>query len=131
MKLRTGRVDAPIIARDTAPLQIAGRIEDVEIRAPNRARIVLTPSMSDRINASVLALRLSLTKRIEKAIPGPDGAISAALISGTRGGIPDEDTDAYRDSGLALRSPGCIWPWRDSESSSCFALCSRCGRGSP
>jgi len=210
-KLRSERVDAPIIARDTAPLQITGRIEDVEIRAPNRARIVLAPSMmektaalprrvrltligakavqaalpgasvtalavlrpppepalphgydfarwayfqgiggvgftygapklvegapppsiSDRINASVLALRLSLTERIEKAIPGPDGAISAALISGTRGGIPGEDTDAYRDSGLAhvlsisglhlalaglgiffvLRALLALWPW--------------------
>jgi len=210
-KLRTMRVEAPVIARDIGPVRIQGRIEDVEIRAPNRARIVLapsmiekmgspprrvrltlmgakavqaaipgasvsalamlrpppepalphgydfarwaffqgiggvgftygaptllaetpTPSLSDRVRAFVLAWRLSLTERIQKAVPGPDGAISAALITGTRAGIPEEDTDAYRDSGLAhvlsisglhlglaglgiffvLRALLALWPW--------------------
>jgi competence protein ComEC len=180
-KLRTERMDAPIIARDTGPVRVTGRIEDVEIRAANRARIVLAPSsledsdtpparvrvtligtravetavpgahvsalavlrpppepvlphgydfarwayfqgiggvgftygapqpidnapeptMTERFRASILAWRLAITKRVETAVPGPDGAIAAALITGTRASISEEDTEAYRDSGLA------------------------------
>jgi competence protein ComEC len=180
-KLRTERVDAPIIARDTGPVRVTGRIEDVEIRAANRARIVLAtssledsdappkrvrltligtraveaavpgahisalaallpppepvlpygydfarwayfqgiggvgftygapqpmedapaPTLVERFRAAILAWRLAITKRVESAVPGPDGAIAAALITGTRASISEEDTEAYRDSGLA------------------------------
>jgi competence protein ComEC len=180
-KLRTERVDAPIIARDTGPVRLTGRIEDVEIRAANRARVVIAlhsledsdapprrvrltlmgaravataipgasvsalaslrpppepvlphgydfarwayfqgiggvgftfgapqpaeatqpPNMSERARAAILSWRLSMTKRIESAVAGPDGAIAAALITGTRAAISEEDTQAYRDSGLA------------------------------
>jgi len=180
-KLRTERVAAPIIARDTGPVRITGRIENVEIRAANRARIVLTtstledsdappgrvrltligaravaaavpgsfvsalavlrpppepvlpngydfarwayfqgiggvgftygapqpveaaraPTIAERVRADILAWRLAITKRVETAVPGPDGAIAAALITGTRASISEDDTEAYRDSGLA------------------------------
>ena len=179
-KLRTARVDAPIIARDTGPVRVTGRIENVEIRAANRARIVLAtstmedsdappkrvrltligaraveaavpgafvsalavlrplpepvmpygydfsrwayfqgiggvgftygapqttegppPSMTDDARAAILSWRLGITKRVETAVPGPDGTIAAALITGTRAAISEEDTEAYRDSGLA------------------------------
>lgn len=43
-KLRTDSIAAPVIARETGPVDIEGRIESVEIRAANRARIVLAPS---------------------------------------------------------------------------------------
>jgi len=37
-KIRTERVDAPIIARETGPVRITGRIESVEIRAARVGR---------------------------------------------------------------------------------------------
>ena len=181
-KIRTLRMDAPVITRDTGPVQLTGRIESVDIRAPNRARIVLTPTKLgdgrtplpssvrltligaksvavaqpgavvsalamlrpppepalphgydfarwayfqglgavgftygapklveaapapgfwERFMLQIEALRLSMTRRIETAIPGPDGSIAAALITGERGEIDEEDVQAYRDSGLA------------------------------
>ena len=42
-----------------------------------------------------------MTRRIVAAIPGPDGSVAAALITGERGEIDEEDVRAYRDSGLA------------------------------
>jgi len=44
---------------------------------------------------------MALTERIKRAVPGPDGSIAAALITGERAAIPEEDATAYRDSGLA------------------------------
>ena len=178
--LRTRIVAAPVISRDTAPVRVTGRIEDVDIRAPDRARLILSvssiagggtkpdyvrltvsggraiaasqpgavisalavlrpppepalphgydfarwawfqsiggvgfvygtprvirappPSAMDRINSRLDELRLSMTDRIERAIPGPDGSIAAALITGERGEIDPDDNQAYRDSGLA------------------------------
>ena len=209
-KLRTERVDAPIIARDTGPVRITGRIENVEIRAANRARIVLAtstmedsaappgrvrltligaraveaavpgafvsalavlrpppepvlphgydfarwayfqgiggvgftygapqpaegaqPGMMDRFKASILSWRLGITKRVESAVPGPDGAIAAALITGTRAAI-----SGGRHRGLSrfwvwptcCRSRACIWGSRDWAFSSSYARCSRCRR---
>lgn len=42
-----------------------------------------------------------LTDRIERALPGPAGAIAAALLTGERSGIPDEVNTAMQLSGLA------------------------------
>jgi competence protein ComEC len=181
-KLRTHLIDAPMITRDLGPVPLIGRIESVDIKAPNRARIVLAPSklgdgktappryvrltligakavavaqpgavvsalavlrpppepsmphgydfarwayfhgigavgftygapkpleappsasFLDREFARVENLRLSMTARITTAIPGPDGSIASALITGERGEIGEEDVQAYRDSGLA------------------------------
>ena len=181
-KLRTLRIDAPVIARDMGPVTLIGRIESVDVRAPNRVRIVLAPSQigdgktapprsvrltsigakavaaavpgaqvsvlavlrpppepampngydfarwayfhgiggvgftygapkpleapppatfAGKLQSRVEILRLSMTKRIATAIPGPDGAIAAALVTGERGEIDEDDTQAYRDSGLA------------------------------
>ena len=178
--LRTRIVAAPVISRETDPVRITGRVEDVDIRAPDRARVILAvssiagggtkpdfvrltvsggraisasqpgavisalavlrpppepalphgydfarwawfqgiggvgfvygtprvirapvPGVMDRINARLDVLRLSMTARIERAIPGPDGSIAAALITGERGEIDPDDNQAYRDSGLA------------------------------
>jgi len=181
-KLRTYRIDAPIIARDMGPVRLTGRIENVDIRSPNRARIVLSPitlgdgkterpalvrltligakavaaakpgavvsalavlrpppepampqgydfarwayfhriggvgftygapqpleaapapGQFDSLRVRVEALRLAMTKRVTSAIAGTDGNIAAALITGERGEIDEDDNQAYRDSGLA------------------------------
>ena len=210
-KMRTLRIDAPIIARDTGPVRLTGRIESVDIRAPNRARIVLAPeTFGDgktkspatvrltlsgaksvaaaqpgalvsalamlrpppepalpngydfarwayfhrigavgftygapkileappqgfiaSLRARIENLRLAMTKRITAVIPGADGNIAAALITGERGQIDEDDNQAYRDSGLAhvlsisgvhlalaglgifwvLRALLALWPW--------------------
>ncbi|NQV81557.1 MAG: ComEC/Rec2 family competence protein [Alphaproteobacteria bacterium] len=47
------------------------------------------------------AFRKTLVTRIRSALPGPDGAIAAALMTGDRGAIPAADLTALRDSGLA------------------------------
>lgn len=51
--------------------------------------------------AKVDALRAAVDARIAAALPGETGAISTALITGNRGGISQEVTQAMRDSGLA------------------------------
>ena len=181
-KLRTFMIDAPVITRDLGPVPLIGRIETVDIKAPNKARIVLAPSklgdgkttppryvrltligtkavavaqpgamvsalavlrpppepsmphgydfarwayfhgigavgftygapkpleaappagFLDRQLDRIENLRLSMTGRIAAAVPGPDGSIASALITGERGEIGEEDVQAYRDSGLA------------------------------
>ena len=49
----------------------------------------------------IAALRQALSQRIRDAVPGPEGAVAAALITGDRSAIPKEIVDAMRDSGLA------------------------------
>lgn len=45
-------------------------------------------------------LRQAITERIRRALPGEQGAIAAALITGERAGISEATNDAYRQSGL-------------------------------
>ncbi|HSV28902.1 MAG TPA: ComEC/Rec2 family competence protein, partial [Candidatus Omnitrophota bacterium] len=47
------------------------------------------------------AFRQALTARIHEALPGPEGGVAAALITGEQSGIAQPVLDAYRDSGLA------------------------------
>jgi len=47
------------------------------------------------------ALRENMTARIRASLPGSDGAIASALITGERGGIEPSDQQALRDAGLA------------------------------
>jgi len=49
----------------------------------------------------VNGLRQRLTARIRAAVPGPTGAVAAALITGERGAIAEADAQAMRASGLA------------------------------
>jgi competence protein ComEC len=46
-------------------------------------------------------LRASIEARVQAQIPGPAGAISAALITGGQSAIPPAEMTAMRDSGLA------------------------------
>jgi competence protein ComEC len=58
------------------------------------------PGWQGRFMEGVEKLRLGMSGRVRAALPGPEGAISAALITGDRAGISEEDNNAYRDSGL-------------------------------
>ena len=49
----------------------------------------------------VAALRARMTERILAALPGRDGAIAAAIITGETHAIPERDAQAFRDAGLA------------------------------
>ncbi|MDA1071945.1 MAG: ComEC/Rec2 family competence protein [Proteobacteria bacterium] len=46
-------------------------------------------------------VRLAATRRILDALPGETGGIAAALLTGERGGVPEETLVAVRDAGLA------------------------------
>jgi competence protein ComEC len=58
------------------------------------------PSLLESWNAGLERLRNAMTARIRAALPGSQGAIAAALITGDRSGVDPSDTQAYRDSGL-------------------------------
>src|SRR5579864_636818 len=47
------------------------------------------------------ALRSTITRRIQAALPGSTGAIAAAIITGETHAIPDAESQAFRDAGLA------------------------------
>jgi competence protein ComEC len=51
--------------------------------------------------ATVQAVRSDVTARILAALPGRDGAIAAAIVTGATHAIRPEDADAFRDAGLA------------------------------
>jgi competence protein ComEC len=57
-------------------------------------------SLFEGWNAGLERLRNAMTARIRAVLPGSDGAIAAALITGDRSGVDPSDTQAYRDSGL-------------------------------
>ena len=50
---------------------------------------------------AVEAVRTTITDHIRAALPGPTGAIAAALITGQTHAIPPEDAEAFRNAGLA------------------------------
>ncbi len=57
-------------------------------------------SWRDRWNIGLERLRNAMTARVRAVLPGSEGGISAAMITGMRGGIDPDDQLAYRDSGL-------------------------------
>jgi competence protein ComEC len=59
------------------------------------------PPWDIRAWAAIDALRSEVNSRVRAVLPGVTGGIAAALITGERGGIPQEVTEAMRDSGLA------------------------------
>jgi competence protein ComEC len=68
--------------------------------APTSLDPVPTTGHLQNILDSIERLRRTMSDRIRETIPGSDGAISAALITGERAAISEEDNNAYRDSGL-------------------------------
>jgi competence protein ComEC len=59
------------------------------------------PDLWERFSIGIETLRLGMTQRIESALPGSPGGIAAALITGARGTISEDDDAALRDAGLA------------------------------
>jgi competence protein ComEC len=57
--------------------------------------------MAARLSQFVEALRWRMSARIHAVLPGSTGAIAAAIITGDRGGISEDDESALRDAGLA------------------------------
>ncbi len=55
----------------------------------------------DRFGLMMRALRDHVVTRILAALPGPEGGIAAALLTGVVTAIPEADLVAFRDSGLA------------------------------
>ncbi len=53
-----------------------------------------------RLKIPIAYLRAAVGERIETALPGEAGEIANALITGDRQGIPDDTTEALRQSGL-------------------------------
>ncbi|MDO9498797.1 ComEC/Rec2 family competence protein [Falsiroseomonas sp.] len=49
----------------------------------------------------IARLRTRLNREVAAAIPGPAGAVAAALITGTQSGIPPAEIAAMRDAGLS------------------------------
>ncbi len=49
----------------------------------------------------LMALRDGIAARVVAGLPGPEGGIAAALMTGERGAIPPDVVEAMRDSGLA------------------------------
>jgi len=68
---------------------------------PTRVMAPRAATWTERIGDTVADLRWRLTLAIRTAVPGSEGAIAAALITGMRGGIAEDDTAALRDAGLA------------------------------
>lgn len=54
----------------------------------------------ERWNARLERLRNAMTARVRSVLPGSEGGVSAAMITGETGGIDASDYNAYRDSGL-------------------------------
>lgn len=68
---------------------------------PALAVIRAPESWFTRLNLKIARLRHFMTARITAAVPGEAGAVSAALITGQRGGISATTNDVLRISGLA------------------------------
>lgn len=59
------------------------------------------PGLRQSLEHAVARLRRGLAERIAAAMPAPEGAIAAALLTGERGAIPEKVVQDYRDSGIA------------------------------
>jgi competence protein ComEC len=59
------------------------------------------PTLWERLQLRLQDLRLTMTARIAAALPGSAGGIAAALVTGQRGGIGEDEENALRDAGLA------------------------------
>jgi competence protein ComEC len=57
-------------------------------------------TFSERWNARLERLRNAMTARVRSVLPGSEGGVAAAMITGETGGIDPADYNAYRDSGL-------------------------------
>ncbi|MFD0987242.1 ComEC/Rec2 family competence protein [Methyloligella solikamskensis] len=59
------------------------------------------PPASIRLWVGIDRIRSAINARIDASLPGEEGGLAKALITGDRGGVSDEVQQAMRDSGLA------------------------------
>lgn len=59
------------------------------------------PPPSIRLWAAIDRIRAAINRRIDASLPNEEGGLAKALITGDRGGVPEEVQQAMRDSGLA------------------------------
>jgi competence protein ComEC len=71
------------------------------VSAPELLPPPAEPSLGVRLAMSVELVRAVVAERIESRIAGEAGGIAAALVTGYRGGIPDDAQEALRVAGLA------------------------------
>jgi len=71
--------------------------------ALGRPELIAAPAGAGVAGWRVLVqrVRTAITARIRAALPGEDGAIASALITGDTHAIPQADADAFRNAGLA------------------------------
>jgi competence protein ComEC len=69
--------------------------------APRRIEPMRPLTTGETARAALARTRDVMSARIMDALPGPNGPIAAALITGERSAIDDETLAAYRDSSLA------------------------------
>jgi competence protein ComEC len=67
---------------------------------PEQLQADWSPNSRQQFGAAIERVRRAMSTRIQNVLEGSDGAIAAALITGERAAIPEEDNNAYRDSGL-------------------------------
>lgn len=63
--------------------------------------VVLEKGQPDGMVRRIDALRADLTRRILEALPGPEGGVVAALLTGEQTAVDKQVAQAMRDSGLA------------------------------
>ncbi len=71
------------------------------IAKPEPFSAAAAPPFDLVLKAWVERLRHRIALRITSQLPGPEGALAAALITGERGAIPEEVVEALRRAGLA------------------------------
>jgi competence protein ComEC len=65
------------------------------------AAVVVEHGRPSGIIRAIDSLRADITARILKALPGPEGGVAAALLTGEQTAVNKDITQAMRDSGLA------------------------------
>lgn len=68
---------------------------------PARVDLAAAPTAAESFRAGIAHLRQRLAAHVRATIGGAEGAMAAALITGVRGGIPEEVEEALRAAGLA------------------------------
>src|SRR5262249_19106034 len=66
--------------------------------APKLLSAPLKPSWEQELETKIENLRVAMTARVQAIVPGDEGAIAAALITGERAAIDDDDNNAFRNS---------------------------------
>jgi competence protein ComEC len=71
---------------------VYGRPKPIDSKRP--------PTIAEQIMGGLEDLRTAMTERVRAVVPGREGVIAAALITGERADIDPDDQSAFRDSGL-------------------------------